>query len=157
MGRERSAFHPGPETFHSNQGRIHERRPTLSLSFFACNSAADHTSPYGPSILNWLPLPNTFGQPSYNYQSQVPSAQPSYDQIYRVDYNLNDKWRFFVRGLDNKQTQNVPYGRADTSNLLALTPFYAPTYGGSITTDVATIITPTLFHEFPFGYTVNGM
>ena len=30
-------------TFHSNQGRIHLRRPTLSLSFFACNSAADHT------------------------------------------------------------------------------------------------------------------
>ena len=46
MGRERSAFHPGPESFHSTQGRIHERRPTLSLSFFACNSAADHTWKY---------------------------------------------------------------------------------------------------------------
>jgi len=43
MGRERSAFHRGPEFVHSNQGRIHERRPTMSLSFFACNSAADHT------------------------------------------------------------------------------------------------------------------
>src|SRR5215469_13372299 len=66
-------------------------------------------SPYGPSILNWLPLPNTFGQPSYNYQSQVPSVQPSYDQIYRVDYDHNANWRFFVRALDSKQTQNVPY------------------------------------------------
>ena len=114
-------------------------------------------SPYGPSILNWLPLPNTFGQPSYNYQSQIPSAQPSYDQIYRVDYNLNEKWRFFVRALDSKQTQNVPYGRADTSNNLGLTPFFAPTYGWSITTNVATIINPTLFNEFQFGYTVNGI
>src|SRR6266853_2683900 len=33
MGRERSAFHRGPESFHSNEGRIHLRRPTLSFSF----------------------------------------------------------------------------------------------------------------------------
>jgi len=114
-------------------------------------------SQYGPSILNWLPLPNVVGQPAYNYQSQIPSSSPSYDQIYRVDYNLNEKWHFFVRGLDNKQTQNVPYGRADTSNVLGLTPFYAPTYGWSITANVATIISPTLFNEFQFGYTVNGI
>jgi hypothetical protein len=114
-------------------------------------------SPYGPSVLNWLPLPNTTGQTLYNYQSQVPNSQPSFDQIYRVDYNLSDKWRFYVRGLTSKQTQNVPYGRADTSNNLALTPFYAPTYGWSITASAATIITPTLTNEFQFGYTVNGI
>ena len=74
-----------------------------------------------------MPLPNTFGQPSYNYQSQVPSSQPSYDQIYRVDYYHNATWRFFVRGLDSKQTQNVLYGRPDTRNNLGLTPFYSPT------------------------------
>ena len=43
-------------------------------------------SQYGPPVLNWLPLPNVVGQPGYNYQSQIPSSQPSYDQIYRVDY-----------------------------------------------------------------------
>ena len=114
-------------------------------------------SQYGPPVLNWLPLPNTFGQASYNYQSQIASSSPSYDQIYRVDYNMSEKWHFFVRGLDNKQTQNVPYGRADTSNNLGLTPFYAPTYGWSITANAATIISPTLFNEFQFGYTVNGI
>jgi hypothetical protein len=118
---------------------------------------ATRFSPFGPNTLNWLPLPNTTGQPNYNYQSQVPSAQPSYDQIYRVDYNMSDKWHFFVRGLDNKQTQNVPYGRADTSNLLALSPFFAPTYGWSITANAATIISSTLTNEFQFGYTVNGI
>src|SRR6266851_619922 len=50
MGRERSAFHRGPESFPSNEGRIHLRRPTLSLSFFACNSAADHTCTDAPSL-----------------------------------------------------------------------------------------------------------
>ncbi len=33
MGRERSAFHRGPELFPSNEGRIHLRRPTLSSHF----------------------------------------------------------------------------------------------------------------------------
>jgi hypothetical protein len=52
MGRERSAFHRGPESCHSNEGRIHLRRPTLSLSFFACNSAADHTWKDGRALGN---------------------------------------------------------------------------------------------------------
>jgi len=112
---------------------------------------------YGPSVLNWLPLPNTFGQNTYNYQSQAANSSPSFDQVYRVDYNISDKWRLFVRHLNSKQTQNVPYGRADTSNVLGLTPFYAPTYGWSLTANVATIISPTLANEFQFGYTVNGI
>jgi hypothetical protein len=112
---------------------------------------------FGPSVLNWLPMPNTFGQPLYNYQSQVASSQPSFDQVYRADYNIAAKWRLFVRALDSKQTQNVPYGRADTSNNLGLTPFYAPTYGWSVTGNLATIVSATLTNEFQFGYTVNGI
>src|ERR1019366_1776614 len=60
MGRKRSAFHRGPESFHSNEGRIHLRRPTLSLSFFACNTAADHTwkgaRPLGHYLANRTPM-----------------------------------------------------------------------------------------------------
>ena len=112
---------------------------------------------FGPSVLNWLPLPNTFGQPLYNYQSQIASSLPSYDQLYRVDYNITDKWRLFVRHLNSKQTQNNPYGRLDTANNLGLAPFYAPTYGWSLAANVATIITPTLTNEFQWGYTVNGI
>jgi hypothetical protein len=73
MGRERSAFHPGPESFHSNQGRIHERRPTLSLSFFACDSAADHT---------WKGSQPTGHNP--NNSSQISSMHKNPDQIGRV-------------------------------------------------------------------------
>jgi len=127
------------------------------LPFAGGQIPATRFSPYGPATLNWLPLPNVAGQAGFNYQSQVPSSQPSYDQIYRVDYNLSDKWRIFFRGLDSKQTQNVPYGRADTGNNLGLTPFFAPTYGWSFTTNVVTLINPTLTNEFQFGYTVNGI
>ena len=112
---------------------------------------------FGPSVLNWLPLPNVTGQPNYNYQSQVASSLPSYDQIYRADWNINDKWRAYVRHLNSKQTQNNPYGRADSGNNLGISPLYAPTYGWSLAANVTTIISPTLTNDFQFGYTVNGI
>jgi hypothetical protein len=112
---------------------------------------------YGPSVLNWLPKPNVFGQPNYNYQSQALTLNPSYDQVYRVDYNLTDKWRIFVRHLNAKNTSTVPYGRLDTANNLGITNFTAPTYSWSLAGNVTTIINPTLTNEAQFGYTVNGI
>src|SRR5205823_8907678 len=109
----------------------------------------------GAQALNWLPLPNVTGQLLYNYQSQVASELPSFDQLYRVDYNINAKNRAYVRIIDSKQTQNNPYGRADSGNNLALTPFYAPTFGWSVSANLSTIISPTLTNEFQFGKAKN--
>ncbi len=133
------------------------RDPLSGAPFPGNQIPASRFSPYGPEVLNWLPLPNVSGNPNYNYQSQAANADPSFDQIYRVDYNITDRWRLFVRGLDSQQTQTRPYGRADTNNNLGLSPFYAPTYGKSITGNLVTIISPTLTNEFQFGYTVNGI
>src|SRR5437867_2156254 len=118
---------------------------------------SDRFSPYGPQVLNWLPLPNVTGQPTYNYESQVASELPSFDQLYRADYNINSKWRAYVRIIDSKQTQNNPYGRADSGNNLALTPFYAPTFGWSVSANLTTIISPTLTNEFQLGKAKNGI
>jgi len=74
-------------------------------------------SQYGPQVLNWLPLPNTFGNPQYNYQSQVPSQSPAFDQVYRLDYNISSRWRAFGRVLLSTSTGNNPYGRADSGNV----------------------------------------
>ncbi len=114
-------------------------------------------SPYGPQVLNWLPLPNVANNPQYNYQSQVPAQAPTYDQVYRGDYNINDNWRLYGRTIVSKSTQNNPYGRADSGNLLGLSPLYAPTYGWALNFDVATVISPTLTNDFLFGYAVNGI
>jgi hypothetical protein len=117
---------------------------------------ASRFNEHGPSVLNWLPRPNA-AAPNYNYQSQAANEDPSFDQIYRGDYNINDKWRMFGRYINSKQTQTRPYGRLDTSNVLGLTPFYAPTFGWSLWANIATIISPTLTNEVQFGYTVNGI
>lgn len=114
-------------------------------------------SPYGQQVLNWLPLPNVFNNPLYNYQSQVPAQAPTYDQVYRGDYNITDRWRMYGRAIVSNSTQNNPYGRADSGNLLGLSPLYAPTYGWALNFDVATIISSTLTNDFLFGYAVNGI
>jgi len=114
-------------------------------------------SRYGPQVLNWLPEPNVFGNLEYNYESQVAQELPSFDQVYRFDYNINDKWRTFVRILHSRQTQNNPYGRADSANNLGLSPLYAPTFGKSVAATFITLISPTLTNELQIGWTKNGI
>jgi hypothetical protein len=118
---------------------------------------AERFSPYGPQVLNWLPLPNVTGQFTYNYESQVAQELPSFDQIYRVDYAINSRWSAFVRVINSKQTQNNPYGRADSANNLALNQLIAPTFGWSVSANLSTIINPTLTNEFQFGKAKNGI
>src|SRR5499427_6128712 len=118
---------------------------------------ANRITTYGAQVLKWLPLPNVSGQLTYNYESQVASELPSFDQLYRVDYNINSKNRAYVRIINSKQTQNNPYGRADSANNLALNPLYAPTFGWSVSANLATIINPTTTNEFQFGKAKNGI
>src|SRR5207247_1262409 len=58
--------------------------PTTGQAFLGNRLPQDRFSPYGPSILNGLLQPNTFGNPTYNYETQVASELPSFDQVYRV-------------------------------------------------------------------------
>ena len=87
----------------------------------------------------------------------MPAQAPTYDQVYRGDYNITDKWRLYGRAIISKSTQNNPYGRADSGNLLGLSPLYAPTYGWALNFDVATILGATMTNDFLFGYAVNGI
>ena len=107
--------------------------------------------------MNWLPLPNVTGQLPITMNRRWRTKLPSFDQLYRVDYNINSKWRAYVRVIDSKQTQNNPYGRADSANALALNPLYAPTFGWSVSANLSTIINPTLTNEFQFGKAKNGI
>ena len=67
-GRERSAFHPGPEYL------LHLRpytfaQTTLSLSFFACIQAADHT--FRMAATRFPPNSSTAGKPAGSRKTQL--------------------------------------------------------------------------------------
>jgi len=131
--------------------------PLTGQSFPGNKIPSERITTFGQQVLNWLPMPNVTGQLAYNYVSQVASELPSFDQLYRIDYNISPKWRAYVRIIDSNQTQNNPYGRADSANNLALNPLYAPTYGWSVSANLATIISPTTTNEFQFGKAKNGI
>jgi hypothetical protein len=97
------------------------------------------------------------GNTQHNYESQVAQDLPSFDQVYRFDYNINSNWKASARILHSSQTQNNPYGRADSANNLGLSPLYAPTFGKSISGNLTTIISPTMTNEFQAGWTKNGI
>jgi hypothetical protein len=112
---------------------------------------------HGQAVLAWLPPPNLTGNTQHNYESQAAQDLPAFDQVYRFDYNINSNWKAFVRILNSRQTQNNPYGRADSANNLGLSPLHAPTFGKSISGNVTTIISPTMTNEFQAGWTKNGI
>lgn len=112
-------------------------------------------NPYGQAVLNLLPLPNLTGNAAFNYLSQFTSSAPQFDGVYRVDYNLNEKWRFFLRGITNRSTTVTPYGTLASQNALGLTPLTNPTGAWAYTANATTIVTPTLTNEFLFGQTLN--
>ncbi len=114
-------------------------------------------SPYGQAVLNWMPPPNLTGNTQHNYESQAAQDLPSFDQVYRFDYNINTNWKASARILHSSQTQNNPYGRADSANNLGMSPLYAPTFGKSISGNLTTIISPTMTNEFQAGWTKNGI
>lgn len=113
-------------------------------------------------ILNLYPLPNVpgFGVNNQNYNfSMLPSASdPRREDILRVDYQLNNANRLYVRWLHNADTMNAPY-----------TPFpgpfgtfacSAPLFAGGCTqhhpgwnfsANLVSTITPTILNELSVG------
>jgi len=131
--------------------------PTTGQPFQGNIIPSNRITTLGAQVLAWMPKPNVSGQLLYNYESQVASELPSFDQLYRVDYNINSKNRAYVRIINSKQTQNNPYGRADSANNLALNALSAPTFGWSVSVNLATIINPSLTNELQVGKAKNGI
>ena len=110
---------------------------------------------YGKAILNWLPKPNYFAAPNYNWISQIPSSAPQFDEVYRADYNVSEKWRFSFRLIRSHSTSVSPYGGLASGNNLGLEPTYSPTGAWGVNSNLTTIISPTLTNEFVYGNTRN--
>jgi hypothetical protein len=117
---------------------------------------ASRISADGRRILGFYPLPNAAGaDPSFNYQSQVSHSFPRRLDMYRGDYNINDKWRLYARVLNTVSQQNMPYGQWNADFNLPLGPMNFGNPGWSLITNLTTTIDPTLTNEFIFGSSKN--
>ena len=109
----------------------------------------------GQKILNFYPTPAGAVDPMFNYQTQVSDKFPRRENIYRGDYNINDKWRFYSRFIKTKSEQDRAYGQwsADYNIPFAAMNFGNP--GWSWVNNLTTTLNPTLTNEFIFGSSKN--
>jgi hypothetical protein len=118
----------------------------------------------GRNLLNFFPLPNVTGQPSYNYiNTSLTENMPTHDEVIRVDYNVSKNWRLFFRGVDNNLS-GVTYGTNNTypgylgnSNNIGIGKLLLPYWGFSVMGNLTTIISPTMANEFISGSTRNAI
>ena len=112
----------------------------------------------GMKILNWYPMPNAVGvNPSYNYQTQVSNQYPRRENMYRADYNINDRWRAYARYLTSADETKMWYGQWNASYNIPLAPMSFGAPGWSFVSNVTTVVNPTLTNEFVFGSSRNDL
>ncbi len=105
----------------------------------------------GQKLLSVFPLPNsTQANGNFIFQEVIPATR--FDEVYRVDYNINDKTRLYVRGLNFRLKQSgyniggggsgAPWGELKTTNTFS-------DDGGVV--NVTRTFSPTLVNETSFG------
>jgi Carboxypeptidase regulatory-like domain/TonB-dependent Receptor Plug Domain len=109
----------------------------------------------GIKILNFYPQPNVTGHPDYNYTSQVSAGYPRRQEVYRGDWNINDKWRFFARVVKDADLQLMPYGQWNASYNIPFGNLAFGQPGYSTVANVTTVINPSLTNELVFGFSHN--
>ncbi|MGE0102542.1 MAG: carboxypeptidase regulatory-like domain-containing protein [Blastocatellales bacterium] len=103
---------------------------------------------------------NTPGNYAFNHQSQASAGYPRREYSIRVDANITENTRTFIRYTRDADQQMLPYGLGWTggSNQIPLDVLdfkQAPAWNG--TYNLTTTLTSTLTNEFVFGASQNNL
>ena len=64
----------------------------------------------GASALRFFPQPNVQGDSRYNYTSQASDDYSRREDVFRLDFNLNDSTRMSWHLINNRDERKLPYG-----------------------------------------------
>jgi carboxypeptidase family protein/TonB-dependent receptor-like protein len=103
---------------------------------------------------------NTTGLPLFNHQSQQSVSYPRREYNIRLDYNVSENTRAFVRYTRDSEVQVMPYGLGWTggNNQIPLDDLVfkqAPAWNSAL--NITTTLSPTLTNEFIFGASMNTL
>ncbi|WP_180540564.1 TonB-dependent receptor [Nevskia soli] len=129
--------------------------PTTKLPFPNNTIPASLIDPNGTKILDFYPLPNFTGDNSYNYTTQDSASYPRRQQVYRVDWNISDNWKFFARAIQDHDIQDLPYGQWNASYNIPFTDIAFGQPGYSTVANLTEVIDPTMTNEIVFGLSHN--
>jgi hypothetical protein len=121
------------------------------------------TSAMDPNILNLMKLyppvnanPNTTG--GYNYVQSEIFNQNNLQWQARVDYNISDSTKLFVRYNLQRETQQFPVGLwwRNGSQVPYPTPILGKNRSDSVSASLTHVFSPSMTNEFVFAYTYVG-
>jgi hypothetical protein len=140
--------------------------PTTGKQFNGNIIPANRINPNGQAILRLFnkfdntPLGGSVNGFRFNHNSQQSVSYPRQEKSIRVDYNLSDSTRAYVRYTRDKDQQIMPYGLGWTGGNNQI-PFdnlifkQAPAWNSNFT--VTSVLSPTLTNEFIFGASQNNL
>ncbi|HEX5084239.1 MAG TPA: carboxypeptidase regulatory-like domain-containing protein, partial [Blastocatellia bacterium] len=162
-----------------NGNPITIRNPANGQQFMGCDGntpnviCSDPNSPNfvpfsanGVAILKYFnqfanfPLVNSPNGSRFNHQSQASAGYPRREYNLRLDYNLTESTRMYVRYTRDADQQMLPYGLGWTGGnnqvpIDVLDFKQAPAFNG--TYNLTTTLSPTLTNEFVFGASQNNL
>ncbi|HEV8429760.1 MAG TPA: carboxypeptidase regulatory-like domain-containing protein [Pyrinomonadaceae bacterium] len=116
-------------------------QPTNSLT--ACKSNL------GAALLNLYPVPNRTGGQNYVYSVLRPNNRDQYNV--RVDYNISDKTKLYVKFAREYEEQGFPRGLWwDSSNFEVPGKLTSYNTGKSFVANLTSIVSPTMTNEVLF-------
>jgi len=119
---------------------------------------ANQIDPGGKALLNTLPLPNIDPSTSggFNYVDDLLVDQPNHQALARLDFNLSDNTKMFVRYNMQRETQPFVIGlwwRNGDRQVPYPSSISAPNRSDSATISLTHVFDPTLTTESIFGMT----
>jgi hypothetical protein len=139
------------QTFNSNGARPTIYQPGSQFSGspvpFA-NNVIPKTliNPLGTAILNIFPKPNLSNDPVNNFALQYQTKQPRWEHVAKVDWNVKDNTRMYVRFTDDGGTQTDRSLGATSGNLPAAT-INRPRPDRAVAGNLTRTFSPTLVME----------
>src|ERR1035438_3224996 len=108
----------------------------------------------GQKLLSLMPLPNNItSDHTYNYiYPLTPTHKPELLGTYKFDYNINEKWRSFVRYTRDYYTSDNYSGNGSSE---FLGTGRGVRKGMGVAYNLATVISPTFTNEFTMGVSQN--
>ena len=100
--------------------------------------------------------PNTTG--GFNYVQAQVFNQNNNQWMSRVDYNISDNTKLFVRYNLQRETQQFPVGLwwRQTEQVPYPTPVLGKNRSDSVSASLTHVFSPSMTNEFVFGYTFIG-
>lgn len=120
---------------------------------------SNRLDPDGMKLMNKVPLPSRtwiFNQQSNYFRQNSPSYTDNLQKSYRLDYNVNEKWRIYGRWTQAREEQGNATGMGSfeldsSGKTMGWTLQTKPSYSGLI--NITTILSPTATNEFVGGTT----